>query len=81
MHYFLLFLFQAELVNMRTELVETKTRNQAVEEELHAVLVQLHTTQLQQLSGDDGLTIKNKLQEGLAQRSPVHKASVAGNLQ
>lgn len=69
---------EAELVNMRTELVETKTRNQAVEEELHAVLVQLHTTQLQQLSGDDGLTIKNKLQEGLAQRSPVHKASVAG---
>lgn len=69
---------EAELVNMRAELVETKTRNQAVEEELHAVLVQLHTTQLQQLSGDDGRTIKNKLQEGLAQRSPVHKASVAG---
>ncbi|XP_075234020.1 Golgi-associated PDZ and coiled-coil motif-containing protein-like isoform X2 [Lycorma delicatula] len=70
---------EAELVHMRTELVETKTRNQALGEELHAVLVQLHTTQLQQLPGDDGLSIQNKLQKGLIERSPTHKAVVSGN--
>lgn len=63
---------------MRTELVETKTRNQALGEELHAVLVQLHTTQLQQLPGEDGLSIQNKLQKGLVERSPSHKAVISG---
>ncbi|XP_046664891.1 Golgi-associated PDZ and coiled-coil motif-containing protein-like isoform X2 [Homalodisca vitripennis] len=69
---------EAELVNMRAELVDTKTRNQCLEEELHTVLVQLHTAQLKQLQGDDGLTIKNKLQQGLIQRSPTHKATLSG---
>ncbi|KAG8307374.1 hypothetical protein J6590_023145 [Homalodisca vitripennis] len=63
---------------MRAELVDTKTRNQCLEEELHTVLVQLHTAQLKQLQGDDGLTIKNKLQQGLIQRSPTHKATLSG---
>lgn len=71
-------LLQAELVNMRAELVDVKTRSQCLEEELHAVLVQLHTTQLQQLQADDGDSITHKLHQGLIQRSPTHKASLSG---
>lgn len=72
-------MLQAELVNMRAELVDTKTHCQCLEEELHTVLVQLHATQLQKLHGDDGLTISNKLQQNLLQRSPTHKATLSGN--
>lgn len=63
---------------MRAELIDTKTRCQCLEEELHAALVQLHTVQLQQLNGDDGLSISNKMQQGLVLRSPSHKATLSG---
>lgn len=63
---------------MRAELVDNKTRNQSLEEELHTILVQLHTTKLQHLSGEDGLAITNKLQKGLVERSPTHKAIING---
>uniref|UniRef100_A0A1B6DRB8 PDZ domain-containing protein n=1 Tax=Clastoptera arizonana TaxID=38151 RepID=A0A1B6DRB8_9HEMI len=69
---------EAELINMRAEIVETKTRNQSLEEELHAILVQLHTTKLQNMSGEDGVAITNKLHKGLMERSPTHKAVVNG---
>lgn len=44
-------LFQAELIHMRAELVESKAKKDILEQELHNLLLQLHSSQLAHLPG------------------------------
>ncbi|KAI4466359.1 golgi-associated pdz and coiled-coil motif-containing [Holotrichia oblita] len=73
----------AELIHMRAELVESKSKREILEQELHNLLLQLHTAQLSQLptlngnfKQDAGFkpdvnNIKKKLEDEL-KRSPSH---------
>ncbi|KRT80420.1 PDZ domain-containing protein [Oryctes borbonicus] len=76
-------IFTAELIHMRAELVESKSKREILEQELHNLLLQLHTAQLSQLptingnfKQDPGFkpdvnNIKKKLEDEL-KRSPSH---------
>ena len=61
----LLFLYQAELVALRHDLVEEKAAKQVLEKEVNNLLLQLHAVQLQLHSNSgmplDSENIKNKL--------------------
>lgn len=41
--------FQAELIHMRAELTESKSKREVLETELHHLLLQLHSSQLSRL--------------------------------
>lgn len=71
-------LFQAELVDMRSCLVDLETRNDELTEELHKVLVQVHKSQLQQKNKEEGTNIATSLNKALAERSPTHRAAHSG---
>lgn len=49
---------EAELIHMRAELVESKAKRELLEQELHNLLLQLHTSQLSQLPGLKGNRIQ-----------------------
>ncbi|KAF2904882.1 hypothetical protein ILUMI_01299 [Ignelater luminosus] len=50
---------EAELIHMRAELVESKAKRELLEQELHNLLLQLHSSQLAQLPGLTGNRIQN----------------------
>lgn len=74
---------QAELIHMRAELVESKSKRELLEKELHNLLLHLHSTQLSQLPNNithnkhdtnfkpDVNNIKKKMQDEL-KKSPTH---------
>jgi CRISPR/Cas system type I-B associated protein Csh2 (Cas7 group RAMP superfamily) len=76
------FFLQAELIHMRAELVESKAKREVLEQELHNLLLQLHSSQLSQLPDSlsnrkqdsnfkpDVNNIKKKLEAELRQ-SPI----------
>ncbi|CAH0556445.1 unnamed protein product [Brassicogethes aeneus] len=82
---------EAELIHMRTELVDSKAKREVLERELHCLLLQLHTQQLaklpeSKLSGKkdqhfipDVNNIKKKFEAEIKQ-SPVHLVSVSNSL-
>lgn len=70
---------QAELIHMRAELVESKSKRESLEQELHNLLLQLHSSQLG-ITGNrnhgprfepDLNNIKKKVEDEL-KRSPSH---------
>lgn len=76
---------EAELIHMRAELVETKSKKEMLEHELHNILLQLHSAQLSQLPIDshkkheqfikpDISLIKKKL-EAEIHKSPLHRSA------
>ncbi|XP_073981232.1 Golgi-associated PDZ and coiled-coil motif-containing protein-like [Rhodnius prolixus] len=69
---------EAELVDMRSCLVDLETRNDELTEELHKVLVQVHKSQLQQKNKEEGTNIATSLNKALAERSPTHRAAHSG---
>ncbi|KAJ9584623.1 hypothetical protein L9F63_021041, partial [Diploptera punctata] len=66
----------AELVFLRTELVEAKAQRSVLDQELHTLLLQLHACQLQHLPSvhtePDAERIRRRLEEEL-QRSPTRQ--------
>lgn len=72
---------EAELIHMRAELIESKSKRELLEQELHNLLLQLHTSQLAQLPNvighlkqdvkPDVNAIKKKLEDEL-KKSPIH---------
>nr|XP_022902241.1 uncharacterized protein LOC111414998 isoform X1 [Onthophagus taurus] len=71
---------EAELIHMRAELVESKSKREILEQELHNLLLQLHTAQLTQLPAlnnghykqePDVDNIKKKIEDEL-KKSPSH---------
>lgn len=78
---------EAELINMRAELVDSKTKREVLEQELHNVLLQLHSTQLSYIPSNidgkkqeaqikpDASIIKKKLDAEI-KISPVHTAQL-----
>lgn len=70
--------FQAELVDMRSCLVDMETRNDILSEQLHSVLVQVHKAQLSGLP--QGADITSSLEQSLVERSPLHRAKHEGAL-
>ncbi|XP_017783219.1 PREDICTED: uncharacterized protein LOC108567333 [Nicrophorus vespilloides] len=74
---------EAELIHMRAELVESKSRREILEQELHNLLLQLHSNQLSKLPKPNGNfkqdpnfkpdvnNIKRKLEDEI-RRSPSH---------
>lgn len=75
-HSKLIFILQAELVYLRSELIDAKAQRTVLDQELHTLLLQLHACQLQHLPGvhtePDAERIRRKLEEEL-QRSPTHQ--------
>lgn len=79
---------EAELVNVRAELVEARATRQALEDELHVLLLQLHAAQLQQpqhqpQQQEHHQRILSRLQGELDReldRSPRHHVKVAGDV-
>ncbi|XP_014253702.1 Golgi-associated PDZ and coiled-coil motif-containing protein-like isoform X2 [Cimex lectularius] len=69
---------EAELVNMRSCLVDLESRNDELTEELHNVFVQVHKAQLQHMSKEEGTNITSSLNKALAERSPTHRANHSG---
>ncbi|CAH0393826.1 unnamed protein product [Bemisia tabaci] len=69
---------EAELINLREEIVEAKSQNDNLNRELHLLLVQLHTSQLGKLDEDNSAVIKQRLEDDLAHRSPTHRALITG---
>ncbi|GLV41386.1 brachyenteron [Carabus blaptoides fortunei] len=75
---------EAELIHMRAELIESKSKREILEQELHTLLLQLHSAQLSHLPGlvsgknqdskiePDVNIIKKKLQDEL-KKSPSHR--------
>ncbi|XP_069674241.1 uncharacterized protein [Periplaneta americana] len=67
---------EAELVYLRSELVEAKAQRSVLDQELHTLLLQLHACQLQHLPSvhtePDAERIRRRLEEEL-QRSPTHQ--------
>lgn len=79
---------EAELVNVRAELVEARATRQALEDELHVLLLQFHASQLQQplqqphQQQQQHQRILSRLQGELEReldRSPRHHIKVAGD--
>lgn len=46
--------FQAELIHMRAELTESRSKKEVLESELHHLLLQLHSSQLSKLPNSIG---------------------------
>lgn len=82
---FNIFFLQAELIHMRAELIESKSKREILEQELHTLLLQLHSAQLSHLPSMNGgriqdskiepdvNIIKKKLQDEL-KKSPSHRS-------
>lgn len=78
-------LSQAQLLDMRSELVEERAAKEALQSELHTMLLQLHSTQLQihALRGIevDSADIKRKLVSvHVYDNLPVHPSSYSVNV-
>lgn len=59
---------------MRSEIIEMKLQNQSLEKEVHSLLIQLHSKQLEQLnlsSNQQKETIKDSLKRDLTEYSPI----------
>lgn len=69
-------MLQAELVDMRSCLVDLETRNDELSEQLHSVLVHVHKAQLTGIP--QGADITSSLDQSLAERSPLHRARHEG---
>uniref|UniRef100_A0A1Y1KPL3 PDZ domain-containing protein n=2 Tax=Photinus pyralis TaxID=7054 RepID=A0A1Y1KPL3_PHOPY len=50
---------EAELIHMRAELIESRAKRELLEQELHNLLLQLHTSQLSQLPTITGNKVQN----------------------
>lgn len=67
---------EAELVDMRSCLVDLETRNDELSEQLHSVLVHVHKAQLTGIPQSADIT--SSLDQSLAERSPLHRARHEG---
>lgn len=71
------FVSQAEIVHLRSEIVDMKVQNELLEKEMHSLLVQLHADQLDRLHlvyPEQKENIKDKLQRDLAESSPIRSS-------
>lgn len=81
-------MLQAELIHMRAELVDSKAKREILEQELHNLLLQLHSTQLSKIPKANGTfkpdpanfkpdvnNIKQKLDDEI-KKSPSHIVSI-----
>lgn len=60
---YLLIFFQAELIHLRAELVESRAKRDILEQEFHSLLLQLHSSQLSHLPAQ----LSNRKQDGKLQ--------------